>query len=155
MARRGRPVQGAKLARATDGSKLAQRRLEVLLSTLAGSMTVDHACRELSIGRSRFHTLRGQFLRQAARWLEPRSRGRRAHVSDERDVQLGQLQQHIAQLKLDLYAAQVREELALVMPHVLKTAPAGKKTRRRTSRRTRRSTPALTATSAASKGSRM
>jgi hypothetical protein len=143
MARRGRPVLGAKLAQGTDGSNLAQRRLEVLLSTLAGTMTIDRACRELGIGRSRFHALRGQFLQQAAGWLEPRSRGRRAHVPDEREVRLGQLQQQIARLKLDLYAAQVREELALVMPHVLKAptsapASAGEKNSRRARRRTRR-----------------
>lgn len=156
MARRGRPVLGAKLAQGTEGSNLAQRRLEVLLSTLAGTMTIDQACRELGIGRSRFHALRAQFLQQAAGWLEPRSRGRRAHVPDEREVRLGQLRQQIARLKLDLYAAQVREELALVMPHVLKApASARKKNRPPARRRTRRRAGSTSpATSGGSRGSR-
>ena len=134
MARRGRPVLGAKLAQGTEGSKAAQQRLAVMLATLAGTITIDQACRKLGIGRSRFHTLRNQLLQQAAVWLEPRPRGPRPQVPDLRDQQLQQLQEQVTQLKLDLYAAQVREELALVMPHVLKRPAADEKKTKRPAR---------------------
>jgi hypothetical protein len=132
-------VLGPKLAQGTDGSKAARQRLQVMLATLAGAITIDQACRKLGIGRSRFHDLRSQFLQRAAIWLEPRPRGRKPQVTDLRDRQLEQLQHQVTQLKLDLYAAQVREELALVLPHVLKSRVASEKKTRSRARPTRRS----------------
>ena len=123
MPRRGRPVQGPELVK--DGSEQAQQRLKVVLATLGGSMTIEQACSALGIGRSAFHKLRSQFLARAPDLLEPRPRGRRRRVPTEADQRLAQLQQEIVQLKLDLKAQQVREEIALVMPHLLKDKRAG------------------------------
>ena len=123
MPRRGRPVQGPELVK--DGSEQAQQRLKVVLATLGGSMTIEQACSTLGIGRSAFHKLRSQFLARAPDLLEPRPRGRRRRVPSEADQRLAQLQQEIVQLKLDLKAQQVREEIALVMPHLLKNKRLG------------------------------
>jgi hypothetical protein len=123
MPRRGRPVQGPELVK--DGSEQAQQRLKVVLATLGRSMTIEQACSALGIGRSAFHKLRSQFLARAPDLLEPRPRGRRRRVPSEADRRLAQLQQEIVQLKLDLKAQQVREEIALVMPHLLKDKRAG------------------------------
>ena len=132
MPRRGRPVGGPELVGDQDGSEQARQRLKVVLATLGGSMTIEQACSALGIGRSAFHKLRSQFLARAPDLLEPRPRGRRRRVPTEADQRLAQLQQEIVQLKLDLKAQQVREEIALVMPHLLKDKRAGtrKKTRR-------------------------
>lgn len=118
MPRRGRPAAGPELVK--DGSEQAQKRLKVVLATLGGSMTIEQACGVLGVGRSAFHKLRRQFLARAPDLLEPRPRGRRRREPSEADQRLAQLQQEIVQLKLDLKAQQIREEIALVMPHLLK-----------------------------------
>lgn len=130
MARRGRPVKGAELVEDLDGSQAARQRLQIILQTLAGALSIEQACATLRINRSRFHALRGQFLGQAVQLLEPRPPGRQTHPPSEAECQLASLRRQIVQLKLDLKAAQVREEIALVMPHLLKTRGSGKKTRR-------------------------
>lgn len=123
MPRRGRPVQGPELVK--DGSEQAQQRLKVVLATLGGSMTIEQACSTLGIGRSAFHKLRSRFLARAPDLLEPRPRGRRRHVPGEADRRIAQLQREIVQLKLDLKAQQIREEIALVMPHLLQNKCPG------------------------------
>lgn len=131
MARRGRPVKGAELVEDLDGSQAARQRLAIILQTLAGVLSIQQACALLQVSRSRFHVLRGQFLAQAVQLLEPRPRGRQLAGGGEGESQLATLQRQIVQLKLDLKAAQIREEIALVMPHLLKPRGSGKKTRRR------------------------
>jgi hypothetical protein len=147
MAKRGRPVRGADLVRqdCCQGSGAAQQRLRTILQTLAGVMTIREACGALSIGRSRFHALRSQFLQQAAGLLEPKPRGRQRHPPGEAELQLLRMRHEIAQLKLDLKAAQIREEIALVMPHLLKDSShrrGQEKKKRRASRRVSRGGPA-------------
>ena len=130
MAKRGRPVKGAQLVEDLDGSQAARQRLGIILQTLAGVLNIEEACAVLKINRSRFHVLRRQFLGQAVELLEPRPRGRRSYQPSEPERQLAALQREIVQLKLDLKAAQIREEIALVMPHLLGRRAGGKKTRR-------------------------
>jgi hypothetical protein len=50
------------------------------------------------------------------------------------------LQAQVQELQIDLRAAQVREEIALAMPHLLRRTRAGKKGRAGTIRRSRSST---------------
>jgi hypothetical protein len=136
MARRGRPVKGDQLVEDLSGSHTARQRLRVILQTLAGIMTVQEACSVLGVKRSGFHKLRQQFLVRAAGLLEPRPRGHRRAEPTQAEVELASLKQEVVQLKLDLKAQQIREEIALVMPHLLKTkrGAARKKTSRRTTR---------------------
>ena len=119
MSRRGRPGKGAELVSELDGSQQARQRLKIILRTLSGALTVEHACAELGIGRSGFHKLRRQFLVQATELLEPRPHGRQRRVPTDADQRVAHLQAQIVQLKLDLKAQQIREEIALVMPHLL------------------------------------
>lgn len=131
MGKRGRPALGAGLVEKLGGSELAKRRLAVILRTLGGDLTVDRACAELGVKRSAFNKLRAKFLADAAGLLEPRPAGRRPHVPTEAEVEARRLQRENAQLRLDLRAGQIREEIALVMPHLLKPAGSrGKKTAR-------------------------
>ena len=136
MAKRGRPIQGAQLVPSVPGSQTARQRLVVVLQTLAGALSIEDACSILGIKRSGFHKLRQQFLAQALGLLEPRPRGRRRREPTEAEQQVQRLQQEIVQLKLQLKATQIREEIALVMPHLLnnKRRSAGKKTPRKSTR---------------------
>ncbi len=139
MARRGRPGKGAELVSDTDGSEQARQRLKVILQTLTGALPVAQACNALGIGRSAFHKLRQQFLSRATELLEPRPRGRQVRVLSAADHELARLKREIVRLKLDLKAQQIREEIALVMPHLLRGGAkrAHKKTRRSSPRSAR------------------
>jgi len=114
---RGRPPLGAELVEHLAGSPPAKKRLAVILRTLSGELTIPQACIELGIGESRFHELRTQILQHTLEELEPKPLGRPAASQD--DARLLHLQQDIQSLKIDLRAAQIREELAMVLPHVL------------------------------------
>ena len=136
MARRGRPVKGVELLEDMEVSEVARQRLMVILQTLAGALTIEEACQVLGINRSRFHDLRHEFLDRAAGLLEPRQPGPKPNRPTEAQLEIERLQREIVQLKLDLKATQIREEIALVMPQLLvnrRDATAGKKTRRRAS----------------------
>ena len=136
MARRGRPVKGVELLEDMEVSEVARQRLMVILQTLAGALTIEEACQVLGINRSRFHDLRHEFLDRAAGLLEPRQPGPKPNRPTEAQLEIERLQREIVQLKLDLKATQIREEIALVMPQLLvnrRDAMAGKKTRRQAS----------------------
>ena len=116
-----------------EASHAARQRLMVILQSLAGVMTVAQAGAVLGINRSRFHVLRQEFLTRAAGLLEPRPPGRHRQQPTLTQVEIQRLRREILELKLDLKATQIREELALIMPHLLhkkRPARAGKKTRR-------------------------
>jgi hypothetical protein len=124
----GRPPLGAELVERTDGSPEAKQRVAVILQTLAGHMPVPQACLELAIGESRFHELRNELLQSMVSSAEARPRGR--PPADSVDARVAQLQQELQSLKLDLRAAQIREELAVMLPHVLhRPRAAGEKKR--------------------------
>jgi len=122
---RRRPC-GAKLVERLEGSTNAKTRLRLILETLAGERTVSAAGQALGVSRRRFHDLRVQFLRVALDVLEPRPAGRPSRHQGE-EVQLAKLEAEIQRLNIDLRAAQVREEIALAMPHLLRRAKVGKK----------------------------
>ena len=61
--RRGRPHEGAELVEKLDDcSEQARSRLKVIFQTLAGDVTVEHACQALGIRRSAFNKLRSGFI---------------------------------------------------------------------------------------------
>lgn len=126
-ARRGRPVLGVELVDVVAGSEDARLRLKLILETLGGASTIEQACRQLGIGRSMFNKLRSQFLASAAGLLEPRQPGRKKRLPTPAEQELEHLRQENQELKLQLKTRQIREEIALVMPHLLKDR-AGKKT---------------------------
>ena len=53
-ARTGRNPAGPQIAERLEGSPVAKQRLEVILETIAGRLTVPEACQQLGIGESRF-----------------------------------------------------------------------------------------------------
>jgi len=117
---RGRPPKGAGLVDGLESSALAKERLKIILQTIAGELSVVDACARLSVSEARFHELRAEALQAAAAQLEPKPAGRPAAIISREAQEAAALKAQIQELKIDLRAAQIREELALVMPHVLK-----------------------------------
>jgi len=114
---RGRPPLGAEIVEHLTGSPQAKQRLAVILRALAGEIPVPQACQELGVGESRFHELRNEVLQHALEDMEAKPRGR--PPSPQEDARVADLQRQIQALKIDLRAAQIREELATMLPHVL------------------------------------
>jgi len=99
---------------------LAKQRLKVILQTVAGELSIPQACTQLSVSEARFHELRAELLQLAVQQLEPKPSGRPAQQVSPEAAQVAALQRQVIELRIDLRAAQIREELALLMPHVLK-----------------------------------
>jgi hypothetical protein len=138
---RGRKPSGPAVAERLAGSPLAQKRLRVILETLAGTCPIPEACARLGICEQRFDQLRTQVLRAGLASLEPRRAGRRPRPQASADV--AALQAQVAALEIELQAARVREEIALALPAVGVTATeaAKKAPRRRAPAQPRRPLP--------------
>ena len=137
---RGRPTDGVEHVERLDGAEPSKQRLRVILEALRGDKTVREACTELGVSEARFHVLRRQALQAALEGLEPARAGRPAAGPTEHSVEeFEQLQEENLRLKTELYAARVRTEIALTMPHLLRRGEA--KAPRRGQRRRRATRP--------------
>jgi hypothetical protein len=138
-AMRGRRPSGPEYVERLDGSATAKERLQVVLETLAGRCRVQQACARLGISEPRFHQLRTQVLEAALERLEPRPAGRPAQTPTPAEQEVQALHAALAERDVEVRAAQVRTEIALVLPQVVATPQAAeKKTRRRPRSRRRR-----------------
>lgn len=73
----GRPPKGPALVDGLAGDAEDKRRLRVMLETINGTRTVDHACAQLNVSRTRFFQLRDQALEGALSGLEREKPGRK------------------------------------------------------------------------------
>lgn len=121
---RGRRTDGPRKATGMDGSEQAKLRLKVILEVIAGKRTVKSACEELSISDARYHELEREALQAAVDRLEPKPAGRPPSASSPSDPKLVALEEEVKELRIGLRAAQIREEIAIVMPHLLKPRPS-------------------------------
>ena len=133
MTRVGRKPLGPGLVQHMNGSERAKQRLQVILETIAGRLTVSEACAQLSLSEAMFHRLRSEVLQAALTELEPQPLGRPPREITEDQQKLAELSQRVAELEAQLELAVVREELAHVLPNVVHRDPAVKKTTRQTS----------------------
>jgi transposase-like protein len=99
----------------------AKIRLRIVLDTIAGKRTVSQACAELGVGEAAFHKLRARALDGALSALEPAPTGRPPKQQSPAQAQVGELKRQLQELRTELRATQIREEIALTMPHLLKT----------------------------------
>lgn len=116
----GRPPEGPGLADKLEGPEDEKKRLRVILETVAGQRTIASACDELGIKPARFHELRTQALQAALEGIAPGSPGRPANPDAAPDPKVAELEAKVRDLDLELRASQVREQIALTMPHLLK-----------------------------------
>lgn len=123
---------GLQLAKAMEGSDQACRRLKAMLETISGQKRIAEACEELGIGRAQFHKLRNKMMQGALLILEPGTAGRPRATNEAVEERVAAMQEENRQLRIELRAAQIREEIALLMPHLVKV-PEGreKKTKRK------------------------
>ena len=122
--RRGRPPKGSALVEGLEGSDHARERLKIILDSIAGKLTVEEACQRLGIGEARFHELRTEVLQIALSRLEPGQVGRPPKRTEEEAAELEALKKENLELKVDLQASRLREEIAIAMPHLLNKAVA-------------------------------
>ena len=129
MTRRGRKPTGPQLVERLEGSEHAKTRLTAILETLTGQWTIPDACEKLAIQDSMFHKMRSEVLQTALGRLEPRPLGRLPqHLSPE-DQRVLALEEENRQLRIELKAAQIRQELAEKLPRLAHpAAPPGEKT---------------------------
>jgi transposase-like protein len=127
---RGRKPSGPEYVEGLkESSAKAKERAKAILETLAGRLTVQEACRRLGIGEALFHRLRKRFLNGGVPALEDGKAGRPRRKITEQTEQLRKLEEELQQTKLDLKAVQLREEIALSMPHLLASKGPRKKNR--------------------------
>src|SRR5262245_59829726 len=128
---RGRRPAGPEYVEQLPGSDQARQRLRVVLETLAGRLRVQDACAQLGIGEVRFHELRRTILEAALAAVEPRPAGRPARASGAETTQVEELTQRLDELTVQLQAAQIGEEIALILPgRAQRPAEVEKKTSR-------------------------
>lgn len=123
-ARTGRKPAGPQIAERLEGSPAAKQRLEVILETIAGQLTVPQACQRLGIGESRFHALRNQTLQATLEALEPRPLGRPAKPASPEPAEVNALQEEMRRLQAELELAQVQLRLARIHPALIGIQPA-------------------------------
>lgn len=136
--RRGRPPLGTEHVKRLEGDDESKERLELVLKTITGELTTAEACERLGVGETQLGRLRERALQGALAALEPRPVGRPPKEPDPEAERIAELEAEVQDLKLDLRAAQIREEIALVMPHLRKPAAEKKRPANKRRRRMRR-----------------
>jgi hypothetical protein len=120
---------GPALVEHLEGSERAKQRLEVILETIVGQLTINQACERLGIKEAMFHRLRMEMLEAGLSCLEPRPIGRPPQPTTADKVRCEELERRVAELESELKIAAVREEIAHVMPQVIHEDSLKKKKR--------------------------
>jgi len=128
MTRAGRKPLGPDLVEHLEGSQRAKQRLEVILETIVGRLTIDQACQRLGISPAMFYRLRTEVLEAGLARLEPRPMGRPPQQVTAEDAKRVALEHRVEELQSELKIAVVREEIARVMPHLADGSSGIKKT---------------------------
>ena len=104
MSHAGRKPTGPALAQHLEGSERAKQRLEMILATIAGQMTIDQASRCLGIKAAMFYRLRTEVLEAGLASLEPRPMGRPPHTPTAEELRCAELNQEVEQLRVGVEA---------------------------------------------------
>src|SRR5437868_5217711 len=114
----GRPPLGAALVENLEGPLESKRRLKAIIEVLSREKSVETACAELGIERARFYQLERAALAGALEGLEPKPPGRPPEpLPSEAELEVERLKKKLADAKLEVLTATVREEVAIAMPH--------------------------------------
>lgn len=139
----GRKPMGPQLVHHLDGSERAKERLEMILETVAGKITIREACDRLGIEQAMFFRLRTQALEAGLSRLEPRPAGRPPRSPSPEGERIAELEQELQDKERERKATEVRLEIAQAMPRLaqdeaLKKTILRKRRRRRPQQRQRR-----------------
>ena len=122
-ARTGRKPTGPQIVERLEGSPSAKQRLEVILETISGQLTVPEACARLGIGESRFHDLRNQTLQVTLNTLEPRRLGRPPKPTSPEKGEIDALKAELDRVHRELAVAHVQVSVARIHPGLLEGPP--------------------------------
>ena len=123
MSKGGRPPLGYGLVDRTGGSSEAKERLKLILQTVSGERTVRSAAEALGIEESAFHELRRRLLERSVEELERKRPGRKpkvAVVRSEDAERIERLERELREARSEIQILELREEMAILMPHVLR-----------------------------------
>lgn len=142
----GRKPMGTGLVHHLQGSALAKERLETILETVAGRLTVREACDRMGLGEAMFHRLRMRVLQAGLAGLEPRPLGRPPRHPWPEMERVVELEGEVAGLQDELRFSTTRAQIAQVLPHLVQQDPVQqdaelKKTTRPSLRRPNRLRP--------------
>jgi len=129
---------GVALLEKYDGSEQSIRRVQAIIQTLAGQVSVVDACKDMGIGEAIFRRFRDVCLKAAISSLEPKKRGRKATPEPPGQKQIEALQQEVQRLKVELMGAMAREDLRRAGLVVTEQEPEKKTSRKRKQRRLRK-----------------
>ena len=116
---RGRRPAGPGYVDQLQGSVEDKRRLKVIMQTMTGELRLLEACRILDVCPQRFHQLREEAMQGALAGLAPRPKGRPRPQLTPEQQRIAELEKELAATRIELRAAQAREEIALVLPRVV------------------------------------
>jgi hypothetical protein len=122
-ARTGRRPSGPQIVERLEGSPSAKQRLQVILETIAGQLTIPEACARLRICESRFHDLRNQTLQATLNTLEPRRPGRPPKRTSPEQGETEALKAELDRAHRELAVADVQVRLARIHPGLLDGPP--------------------------------
>lgn len=135
MKRKGCKPKGSALVEHLDGSRQAKERLEVILDTITGRLTIGQASERLQVKEARFHQLRTKALKASLARLEPRSAGRPRQDASAEENRCEELEHEVAELHSKLKISAVQEEIARETLNLLQAEASLKKTTELPSRR--------------------
>jgi hypothetical protein len=122
----GRKPLGPALVEHLEGSANAKERLELMLATLAGQISVVAASEKLGISEAMFYKVRNRVLQVCLADLEPKPLGRPPGRLTEDQQRRQELAEQVVSLERELAAQSVRVELLQTLPHVVQPASSGK-----------------------------
>lgn len=110
------------------GSARAKDRMRMFLETLRGEITVLAACEQLGLSEAQFHHARHVWMQESLEALEPRKLGRPPKQVDAAELarRCAALEAEVEKLRGQLRGAEVREEIASILPE--RACDPGKKT---------------------------
>ncbi len=124
---RGRYPDGAEeLLEALDGTTEDKQRVQAILETVFGPARVLPTCDKLAIGETRFRQLRELALQGALDGIRAKPAGRPSKHAVADAERIGELEQQLAEAKLELQQALVRAEVALILPQRTEEEPIKK-----------------------------
>jgi len=126
-----RKTSASRLVESLEGEASTKAQLEAVLDVLAEKKSVSDACAELGVSEATFHRLKEKALSGALEALVPKAAGR-PPKPPEAPPDVEKLKQELLMTRIELEASRVREEIALVMPHVLKNRGEKKSPKRPT-----------------------
>ena len=122
-ARTGRKPDGPQIVERLEGSPSAKQRLEVILETITGQLTIPEACARLGICESRFHDLRNRTLQATLNTLEPRRPGRPPKRTSPEQGEIDALKAELDRAYKELAVSDVQVSLARIHPGLLEGPP--------------------------------